>query len=146
MSTEKLKSVFAEIAKKNGFDEISSAWFKESGEAIVVLDLQKSNFGNSYYLNIKIYIQGMFGNTYSKTNELISNTGDIFRREPKNFEDVFDLNNSIEDTVRATKLESLFKEFLVPLVNKALSKDGLRDLFDGKEIHILPAVKEQLGF
>lgn len=78
METDDFKKIFGEIAKKNGFERAYEGWFKESPEVILVLDLQKSNFGNNYYLNVKLFVQGTFGNTYSKSKKLIKTDGAIF--------------------------------------------------------------------
>ena len=64
MESKEFKNVFEKVAKANNFEKAFGGWFKESTECIVVLCLQKSNFGDYYELNIKIFIQGMFGNKY----------------------------------------------------------------------------------
>lgn len=64
MDSKEFKSIFDEVAKRSSFEKAFGGWFRESSECIAVLDLQKSNFGDYYELNIKIFIQGVFGNTY----------------------------------------------------------------------------------
>ena len=66
MESKEFKNVFEKVAKANNFEKAFGGWFKESTECIVVLCLQKSNFGDYYELNIKIFIQGMFGNKYKQ--------------------------------------------------------------------------------
>lgn len=81
MDSKEFKKLFGEVAKSNGFERAFGGWFKDSVESIVVLDLQKSNFGDYYEMNIKIYVQGIFGNSYSKNKDLVKkDTGDIFIR------------------------------------------------------------------
>ena len=60
MDNTEFKKQFGEIAKASRFDRAFGGWFKESNETIIVLELQKSNFGNYYQLNIKVFIQGFF--------------------------------------------------------------------------------------
>ena len=67
MDSKEFKKIFGEVAKSYGFERAFGGWFKDSAESIVVLDLQKSNFGDYYEMNVKIYVQGMFGNSYSKS-------------------------------------------------------------------------------
>ena len=112
MESKEFKNVFEKVAKANNFEKAFGGWFKESTECIVILCLQKSNFGDYYELNIKIFIQGMFGNKY--------------------------------DGKRIEKLESLFREFVVPFTDMALSRLGLRELAKEGKIFLLPAVKEGL--
>ena len=139
MESKEFKKVFEKVAKANNFEKAFGGWFKESTECIVVLCLQKSNFGDYYELNIKIFIQGMFGNKYTRSKDLVKkNVGDVFTRQPSDYSNVLDFDISIE------KLESLFREFIVPFTDLALSRLGLRELAKEGKIFLLPAVKEGL--
>lgn len=48
MENKEFKKMFNEVAKSYGFESSFGGWFKDSAEGIVVLDLQKSNFGNYF--------------------------------------------------------------------------------------------------
>lgn len=145
MDSKEFKKIFGEVAKSTGFESAFGGWFKDSAESIVVLDLQKSNLGDYYEMNIKIFIQGMFGNSYSKSKNLVKrDIGNIFRRQPPEYKSVFDFDEPMEDEKRKRKLGQLFSEFIVPFADKALSKSGIKELADKGEITLLPAVKEEL--
>jgi hypothetical protein len=142
MTTIEFKKIFDFIAKSKGFERAYSGWFKESSECIAVLDLQKSNYGNYYELNIKFYIQGMFGRIYKKSKDLVKkDIGDIFTRQPNEYRDVFDLDSFYDEETRKEKLEDLFSKYIVPITNEALTKAGIRKLESKEEIFLLPAVK-----
>lgn len=146
MDSKEFKNIFDDAAKRNGFEKAFGGWFKESTECIVVLDLQKSNFGDYYELNIKIFVQGMFGNRYSKSKDLVKkHTGDIFTRQPNEYKDVLDFDISMNFDSRKNKLEVLFSEFIVPFTDKSLSRLGLKELAEQKKIFLLPAVKKELA-
>ena len=145
MGNKEFKKMFDTVAMLNGFESAFGGWFKDSAESIVVLDLQKSSFGNYYEMNIKIYIQGIFGNRYFRNKDLVKkDTGDIFRRQPLEYKSVFDFDESMDDDKRKEKLEKLFSEFIVPFTDKILSKSGIKKLAEKGEITLLPAVKEEL--
>jgi hypothetical protein len=145
MDSKEFKNIFDEVAKRNDFEKSFGGWFIESSECIIVLDLQKSNFGDYYELNIKVFVQGMFGNTYVKGKDLVKkHTGDIFIRQPNNYKDVFDFDTSMEDDKRKQILEKLFNEFIKPFTYKALSRQGLKELEVQGKIFLLPAVKGEL--
>ena len=145
MDSKEFKGTFDEVAKRNNFEKAFGGWFIESSECIAVLDLQKSNFGDYYEMNIKIFVQGMFGNNYIKSKDLVKkHTGDIFTRQPNNYKDVFDFDTSMDDDKRTRKLEELFSEFIKPLIDKALSRQGLKELEAQEKIFLLPAVKAGL--
>jgi hypothetical protein len=146
METTDFKKIFGEIAKENGFERAHEGWFKESPEVILVLDLQKSNFGNNYYLNIKLFIQGTFGNTYSKSKKLVkTDGGNIFLRQPDNYSNLLNLDVSLEESDRKEGLRKMFSEFITPFSNKTNTKEGIKELHKKGELFILPAVKEELS-
>ena len=146
MDSKEFKKIFDDIANKNGFEKAFGGWFRESDECINVLDLQKSNFGDYYELNIKIFVQSMFGNTYVKGKDLVKKyTGDIFTRQPDSYKDVFDFDNVMDDSNRKHRLEELFSEFIKPFTDKALSRKGLIELETQEKIFLLPVVKEELA-
>ena len=142
---KEFKRLFDTIACSHGFEPSFGGWFKESDECIVVLDLQKSNYGNYYEMNIKTYIQGVFGNRYYRNKHLVKkDTGDIFTRQPKEYNDVLDLDNSMDYNARRQKLESLFVNFVIPDTNSTLTKAGIIDQVK-KGSFLLPAIKKELG-
>ena len=145
MDNKDFKKMFDAIARSYGFEANFGGWFKESNECIVVLDLQKSGYGNYYELNIKTYIQGVFGNHYHKNKDLVKkDTGDIFTRQPKEYNDVLDLDSLIDNDTRKQRLEALFINFIVPDTNSTLSRAGI--VAQAKNgAFLLPAVKKELG-
>jgi Domain of unknown function (DUF4304) len=146
MDSKAFKNIFDDIAKRNGFEKAFGGWFKESTECIAVLDLQKSNFGDYYELNIKIFVQCMFGNRYTKSKDLVKrHTGDIFTRQPNEYKDVLDFDTSMNFDRRKDKLEVLFSEFIVPFTDKSLSRLGLKELAEQEKIFLLSAVKKELA-
>ena len=78
MKNDEFKKLFDEVAKNYRFECAFSGWFKESDECILALGLQKSNFSNIYYLNIKTYIHDLFGNTIIKVRILLKKKWEIF--------------------------------------------------------------------
>lgn len=144
MDNKVFKKTFSEIAVHHSFEFRFGGWFKESSECIVALFLQKSNFGNNYYLNIKIFIQGSFGIYYQKTKDLKFATSEILKRQPSEYNDVFDLEIPLDDTFRKGKLEELFINFVIPFTNKSLSRKQILDLEKNNELVLLSSVKEEL--
>jgi hypothetical protein len=145
MDSKEFKNMFDKIAKVYGFERLYGCWYKDSTECIVVLDLQKSNFGDYYEMNIKTFIQGMLGNNYIKNKDTLKkDVGDIFRRQPLEFSHIFDFDKQMNDRERENKLEQLFKEFIVPFTEKSLLKLGIKELAKSGDIYLLPAIKSEL--
>ena len=145
MESKEFKKLFDVLARNYGFEPAFGGWFKESSECIVVLDLQKSNYGNYYELNIKTYIQGAFGMNYSQCKDLVKkDIGDIFTRQPKEYNDVLNLDAPFEYSIREQKLRELFSDFIVPDTDKTLTRTGIKELAKSG-VFLLPAIKKELG-
>ncbi len=144
MEVKEFKKLFGTIAEENGFTAKFGGWFKESSDCIVALDLQRSNFSALYYLNVDIFIQKLFGESYVIGKKLLRNPGTIFRRQPNDFDAALDLSALMSNPERKEKIEALFKDFLVPFAEKALTLSGLKELAKKNEIFLLPRVKERL--
>ena len=145
METKEFKTMFGKIAKGNGFKFLYGGWYRESDDCIIALDLQRSYYSVFYYLNIKIYIRGGFGMANTVDKYIIKNRmGHIFRRQPAEYNTIFDLETNLDENTRKAMLEKLFETYVVPLTDKALSLEGIEELANAGEIQIEPVVKEEL--
>lgn len=145
MKSTELKKIIGKILKDNNFVTLNGNWFKESDETIVVLNLQKSNFSDKYYLNIRIFIKGLFCNFSKMDKKWIKNQiGDVFLRAPKEFDYILDMENNIGLEERIEKIQDLFNKFIVPFSSEAFSVAGIKSLYLKSQINLLPAVKEAL--
>ena len=146
MNSKEYKNAFNAVARQNGFEKVFGGWFKESEECILVLDLQKSNFGDYYEMNVKIFIQGAFGNYYVKSKDLVKkDIGSIFTRQPNEMRNVLIFDDvQMTDAERIANTEKLFDEFIVPFAQKAMSVSGIKELEAQGKITILPAVEQEI--
>lgn len=113
VTTEKeFKTLFNKIATLNNFIRLYGGWLKKNEESIIILHLQKSDFSKFYYLSIKVYIQGLFGDIYRLDKKLIkTHVGDIFRRAPSEYDEAFHMDNSLSIYERENMLIELFDSF-----------------------------------
>lgn len=146
MDSPQFRSAFSEIAAAHEFLAAHGGWFRESAECVVVLDLQKSNFGNYFDLNVKVFVQGLSDNRYTRGKEMVKKlTGDVFRRPPDRFQPALDLDRPFTRDERARSIEALFNEFVGPFAADALTRAGLASLATRGLVYLLPAVRAELG-
>lgn len=146
MENKEFKKMFGGIAKENGFSSVYGGWFKEFEDVIQVIDLQKSNYGNYYYLNFKIFIQGMFGRIHIKSKKMVkSEIGNIDARQPDQYSHLLDLEKPLSDSEREASLRELFTNFVVPLSNNTNSKEAIKALHAKGGLYIYGSVLEELG-
>lgn len=146
MKMHEFKLLVSKCAKDIGYEYIRGAWFMESTESIIVLDLQKSNYGNYYYLNINIFVQGAFNKNYEKSKDLVGPRGTVCTRSPEEYNYLFDLDFNITDEERKSKMQEFFQNYLKLFSEKALRRKGIKELADEGEILLHEPVKETLGF
>ena len=125
MTTADFKSVFREVAVQNGFLFQHNRFWKKSSEAVICLELQKSNYSNIYYLNLKIWVQGVFDSKYEPSSELARKPGNVFRRQPKDWGKLFDLDQILDKGTCSQEMAGFFKAFVNPFTEKALTRSGI---------------------
>lgn len=146
MDTKDFKKAFNEIATRHSFENLFGAWFKESSECILALILVKSDYSKLYYLRIKVNLKNAFGHTFKKEKEWVKHDiAHVMLGPGKEFADLFDLEKQMDDSERFKNLEVLFSTNIHRLVENALSRDGLIELYKTGDIFLLPAIKTELG-
>ena len=145
MNLKVLKRTFAEITKSIGLETKFGGFVKETEEVIIVLSFQKSNYSSQVYLNIKLYIQGVFGKNYQLSREMVVNdVGDVFRRAPKDYDQIFDLGSDLPDNERIEYLKKFIDEFLSGFIQQTSTVKGIMSLAEKGELFLFPAVKSEL--
>ena len=145
MNLKVLKRTFAEITKSIELETKFGGFVKETEEVIIVLLFQKSNYSSQVYLNIKLYIQGVFGKNYQLSREMVVNdVGDVFRRAPKDYDQIFDLGSDLPDNERIEYLKKFIDEFLSGFIQQASTVKGIMSLAEKGELFLFPAVKSEL--
>jgi hypothetical protein len=145
MDEKAFKKMFGQIADASGFDRAFGCWIRQSSECLFVLNLQKSNYGRYYELNVKIFIDGLFGRQNQIDKNLLKNAvGNVSTRQPNEFAPALALDNLMDDQQRAVELLRLFDEFLVPLADKAMTRSGVIELGRSGQLFLLPAVRDAL--
>ena len=145
MDNKEFKKSFCAIAKQYSFKTAFGCCYKESSECLFVLELQKSNYSNLYYLNLKTYIKGVFGKEYVVHKDYLKkDMGNVFNRQPPQYSSIFDLEVEMSDEKRLELLNTFFYDFIIPYSEKNLSVLRIRELAKTKEILLLPAVKKEL--
>lgn len=145
MDTKELKRLFGQVAAAHGFAADHGGWFQGTKECVIVLDLQKSNYANRYELNVKVFVQGMFGEQYGRTKQMVKrHMGSLFTRPPGSYKPTLNLDSTLSYEERKASLEVLFRDFIVPFTTEALSREGIFRLAARDEVLLLPAVRKEL--
>lgn len=121
MDNKEFKKILNSCLKKNGFSFNNKRYYKYTNNLIIVVDIQKSNYDNSYYINYAFYVKEIYdGIDYPGTN-----TGDIRGRfgydcEEKTY-DYYPLNIINHDDLQSS-LEHNINSVLIPVAEHGLMK------------------------
>ena len=145
MESKEFKALFGDIAKTHGFKPAHGGWYKELPIALLVLSLQKSNFGNYFELNIKLFFsQAQLDDQAVLKKQIKSLPGDIFRRQPAEDLNAFDLDSEIGVEKRRELLGKLFAGLIGRIASAAGSPTGILRLRDEGVIFLLPMIEARL--
>jgi hypothetical protein len=141
MTSNVIKDVFASTLKRAGFQKKGEGWFKETDDAVLVANLQKSNFGAQYYVNLAIWLKALgevrFPKEYQCHIRIRASALDPERQKYWNSE-VFNLDH---DEIPAEERFDLVRSFLemkaIPFLLAGGSLPELRRLF--REGHLKAA-------
>lgn len=113
--------------------------------ALLVLELQKSNFGNYFELNLKLFLGCAAPNDPAEFKKLVKNlSGDIFRRQPEECRSAFDLDALVGLAERRESIDRMFSELVDRMASAADSPAGILRLRDEGMLYVLPMIEARL--
>ena len=122
MDKKALESVLNRELATKGFKKKASSWYRQGAESLQVVDLQKSNYGLQFYLNLccvpaGMIVEGMPAPKEHKCPIRIRLTA-AFPEHLNEIEEVFDLGRTTSDeSLRAERLARLTNDLVLPFLN-----------------------------
>jgi hypothetical protein len=130
-----------------GFARRRSTWYRATEDLVQAVNLQKSQWGNQYYLNVGIWIVAL-GRSSSpalhrchvrwRVNEL---------PRARSLERLLDLEHEMPDDARAKKLGAVLQKSLAPFVARFSGEAALKALSkrdDFNDTFIVPRARRYL--
>lgn len=146
METREFKILFGSVAKEHGFTPAYGGWYLETPTGLFVLNLQKSNFGNYFELNLKLFLGLQLSSNGVELKKTVKSfSGDIFRRQPEEFREIFDLDAEISLADRRKLLEKLFAELIDRMASGFASQAEILRLRDEGVIFLLPTIEARVN-
>ncbi len=135
MNNKEFKKTIQIELENNGFNYMNKCFYYFRDDLIVVVDTQKSNFDNSFYINYAFFVKDIHsGVDYPKTSEcdirgrfVCKRVGAVIDRFPLNDMSLEELQNNLADNI-----DSILK----PVIS-----DGLTKYFDIYPMAIHTATK-----
>jgi len=134
MSQPKVMSdAFGKPLKSAGFKKKKGdTWYLAKDETILVLNLQKSNYGKQYYVNLAVWLISL-GDAEAPSEHQCHvrlRWGALIPEEQKRIERLLNLEDlSISDEARIIAIGELLQKYVLPFFSKVGSLAGLQSLY-----------------
>ncbi|MCU1598232.1 MAG: hypothetical protein JWQ47_1971 [Glaciihabitans sp.] len=124
-------ATFDGFCRSAGYVKRSGSWYSRSDETICLLNLQKSRYGPSYYMNYGIWILELADATFPKpnTSHIIGRLDDFVTDEDPDIAAILDLSVDLSDEHRQSALLKALVVDVLPLLNAAATLQGLQTGF-----------------
>ena len=109
-----------------------TTWYRNNPDTISVLNLQCSQWGPQYYINISIWLKalGEVENPLEYQCHVRQRWGGIIPESESPPEALLDLENtSISDEERASKISSLIEKYVIPFFDRTTTLKSLREVY-----------------
>lgn len=126
-----LRLTFNGFAKAAGFSKKSGVWCRRQHETIAVLELQKSQYGPQYYVNVALWLLELGEAECPKEHacHLRSRLDELFPAHEDQLKIVLNLDNpTLTEVERREKFESILNEQLLPLIDSSSTLEGVKTL------------------
>jgi hypothetical protein len=145
-----IRQGFDRFGKEAGGEKKSGGWYWRSDEVIAVVDLQKSQYGPQYYVNVAFWLRAFGDVRYPKSwkSHIRVRLEALPGVELEEVGCLLDLDCNTPDKQRVDELGGLLVASVIPLIRRGASLDGLRSMIgDGtlKAAAIRGPAQEKLG-
>ena len=131
MNFKQLKSVFANVLLPLGYTNVKNMFFRRIGDVFTIVDLQKSDFGGKYYINIGLFVDDGVNAAqpppFYKTH-LIQRLESIVPQAVRDtLVPALDLELPMSDSERSAVISNALKQYGLPYVDSLSTIEGIAD-------------------
>ncbi|MDB0572943.1 DUF4304 domain-containing protein [Ralstonia solanacearum] len=112
-----------------GFKKKSDSWYFGNDEVVLLVNIQKSQYGDQYYVNCGISVRSLGGVEFPKEQNchIRFRLTAIFPEEKrKEFEALFDLESELfSDHQRSEEISRIVKNIVLPILQRCSYREGI---------------------
>lgn len=132
MADSKLvKEALGAPLKEAGFKKKSDSWYWANDEVVLLVNLQKSQYGDQYYVNCGVAMKSLGAAEFPKEHHChirFRLTAVVSEEEAKEIESVFDLENeSFSYQQRKEEVSRLIRDIALPILQGCSSESGIAE-------------------
>lgn len=120
-----------------GFKRKSNSWYWSNDEVVLLVNLQKSQYGAQYYVNCGVALKSIDNIEFPKEHHChirFRLTSVVSEEEKEGIESVFNLENeSLTDQQRKNEISMLIRNIALPILKECATKNGIAKVIkDGR--------------
>ncbi len=120
-----LEAVLAGILRQHQFKKKGSSWYRATDWSVAVVNLQKSNWGAQYYVNLGVSLTAFGGDRFPKEHHCHVRTRlDALRGDNEGIKLALDLEQSLTPDERNEILTSALIQYALPLLDQCATCGG----------------------
>ena len=123
-----LKQTLDGDAAYAGFSKHSGAWYLRQAETMAVIELQKSEYGPQYYVNVALWLLPLGDSRFPREEKCHIRTrlDALFREEEKRLKQILDLEHPMDEATRETQFRGILENLLIPTLAGCSILAGLK--------------------
>lgn len=128
MSENVLRKTFDSVARYAGFSKHSGAWYLRQAETVAVIELQKSQYGPQYYLNVALWLLPLGDSQFPREEKCHVRTRltRLFPELEGRLKQILDLQFPMDESIRGTELRDMLERLLLPALKECSTIRGLQ--------------------
>ena len=126
-----LSDALSRVLARAGFQARGDTWYRDAHVGLQAVELQKSEWGDQYYLNVGVYVRDLGKVRWPKTYQCHLNVrADVIDvRQQDLWREVLDLESQLDANGRGEELQALLTSQVLPLLDSLRTAEGIRDAY-----------------
>jgi len=118
------------------FQRKSNTWYRDTDETIVLVNVQKSNFGEQYYINLSVWVKGLPGDpcvrlpSQAVLCHIEGRLGGLMPGEDERLRQMLNVEDeSLEKDQRRHAIEDVITRIVLPFLLQCSTRAGIREAY-----------------
>jgi Domain of unknown function (DUF4304) len=136
-SSSPVRDAMLSVLREAGFRVQSNTWHKSCQDTLLVVNLQKSQWGPQYYINLAVWVRQLGEALKPKEYQchIRERATSLPSEEAKRLERALDLaDESLSPEERAACIAGFIKETALPFLDSLSTLEGIRSAFESQKL------------
>lgn len=128
-SSDPARQAIEDVLGPAGFRRKGNSWYLRSSEVVELLNLQKSRWGPTYYLNFAVWLLALGNEVFPNEEKChVRLRADSIAPSERELEGLLSLESGVSDSDRRTALSRFLESYVLPFAAECETVAGLRSL------------------